>query len=89
MNANRPQWLNEVDESQKRHQETGWARYVETPKMFAEGTQHTYTNESGETVQGAATGLMIQAHGEQIRRVVMEREGNREYPRVLDVELDD
>ena len=88
MNANRPQWLKNVDESMARHQELSWAKYVETPKMFAEGTEHTYTNEDGDLVTGTATGLMIQADGEKIRRVVMERGGKREYPRVLDVELD-
>lgn len=89
MNANRPKWLNEVDEGMKRHQELTWARYVSTPEMFAEGTIHRYTNEEGEDVEGTATGLMIQPHDEQIRRVVMVRNGKREYPRVLDCELPD
>lgn len=89
MNTNRPQWLNEVDEGMARFQETTWAKYVETPKMFAEGTEYTYTNEEGEKVQGTCTGLVIQPRDETIRRVVMERDGKREYPRVLDMEWDD
>lgn len=87
----RPEWLNRVDEGLRRHQELGWARYVECPAMFAEGTTRTYTNEDGQTARGVCTGLMIQEHGEKIRRVVVERgDGKRDYVRVLDFQdLDD
>lgn len=94
MNDTRPQWLKDADAGMARHQELAWARYVETPALFAEGLEYSYTNENGETAEGTCTGLMIQPHnqpaGQQIRRVVMVRKdtGKREYPRVLDVDLD-
>lgn len=91
-NTNRPTWLDEADAGMAKHQELGWARYLECPPIFAEGLEYSYTDESGETRRGTCTGLVIQPHNEKIRRVVIARDGNnltRDYPRVLDVELDD